>query len=146
MTRAVHLSTPVDGGTARTSQSSTVPSSRALGVPCPAPQAVADQEPWWITNYRGRGPHQRYSHHNHAETRRSIGFFIHHLGLRPRQAILDLCCAFGRHTHEFTLRGLHRTVGVDDLSPDMLAHAASSAGADGQRPRFVRADVRALPS
>ncbi|MGM9379223.1 class I SAM-dependent methyltransferase [Streptomyces longwoodensis] len=110
----------------------------------PRAQAVPDQEPWWITNYRGRGPHQRYSHHNHAKTRRSVGFFIHHMGLQPSQAILDLCCAFGRHTHEFTRLGFPRTVGVD-LSPDMLAHAASSAGANGRRPRFVRADVRALP-
>lgn len=110
----------------------------------PRNQAVADQEPWWIANYRGRGPHQRYDHHNHAKTQRTVGFFIHHMGLQRGQAILDLCCAFGRHTHEFTRRGFHRTVGVD-LSPDMLAHAASSAGADGHRPHFVRADVRVLP-
>ncbi|MEU8588619.1 class I SAM-dependent methyltransferase [Streptomyces sp. NPDC048664] len=110
----------------------------------PRNQAVADQEPWWIANYRGRGPHQRYGHHNHAKTQRTVDFFIHRMGLESGQAILDLCCAFGRHTHEFTRRGFHRTVGVD-LSPDMLAHAASSAGTDGRRPRFVRADVRALP-
>jgi ubiquinone/menaquinone biosynthesis C-methylase UbiE len=67
------------------------------------------------------------------------------MGLLPSQTILDLCCAFGRHTHEFTRRDFHRTVGVD-LSPDMLAHATSSAGANGRRrPHFVRADVRALP-
>ncbi|MGW2105069.1 class I SAM-dependent methyltransferase [Streptomyces sp. NPDC001948] len=110
----------------------------------PRNQAVADQEPWWITNYRGRGPHQRYDHHNHAKTHRTVGFFIHHMGLQPGQAILDLCCAFGRHTHELTRRGFPRTVGVD-LSPDMLAHAASSAGTGGRRASFVRADVRALP-
>jgi ubiquinone/menaquinone biosynthesis C-methylase UbiE len=110
----------------------------------PRYEAVADQEPWWITNYRGRGPHQRYGHHNHAKTHRTVGFFIQHMGLEPDQAILDLCCAFGRHTHEFTRRGFHRAIGVD-LSPDMLAHAASSAGTHGRRPSFVRADVRALP-
>ncbi|MEU2133589.1 hypothetical protein [Streptomyces sp. NPDC018352] len=40
----------------------------------PRNRAVADQEPWWITNYRGRGPHQRYDHHNHAKTPRTVGF------------------------------------------------------------------------
>ncbi|MEW1760455.1 class I SAM-dependent methyltransferase [Streptomyces cyaneofuscatus] len=110
----------------------------------PHDQAVAEQAPWWIANYRGRGPHQRYGHHNHAKTQRTVGFFIHHMGLTPRQAILDLCCAFGRHTHELTRRGFHRAIGVD-LSPDMLAHAASSVGTDGRRPHFLRADVRALP-
>lgn len=99
----------------------------------PRNQAIADQDPWWIANYRGRGPHQRYDHHNQAKTQRTVGFFIRHMGLEPGQAILDLCCAFGRHTHEFTQRGFNRAVGVD-LSPDMLAHAASSATADGRRP------------
>ncbi|MFF8916921.1 class I SAM-dependent methyltransferase [Streptomyces sp. NPDC015032] len=110
----------------------------------PRNPALADQEPWWITNYRGQGPHQRYGHHNHAKTQRTVGFLIQHMHLEPSQAILDLCSAFGRHTHEFTRRGFHRAIGVD-LSPDMLAHAASSAGTDGRRPPFVRADVRALP-
>ncbi|MEU1824119.1 class I SAM-dependent methyltransferase [Streptomyces abikoensis] len=110
----------------------------------PRNQAVDDQEPWWITNYRGRAPYQRYGHHNHHKTHRTVGFFIHYMSLKPGQAILDLWCAFGRHTHEFTRRGFRRAVGVD-LSPDMLAHAASSAAAGGWHPRFVRADVRALP-
>ncbi|MFG2210446.1 class I SAM-dependent methyltransferase [Streptomyces sp. NPDC048638] len=106
--------------------------------------AVTDQEPWWITNYRGSGPLQRYSHHNLAKTRRTIDFYIRHLGLEPGQTILDLCCAFGRHTRELTQRGFLRAIGVD-LSPDMLAHATSSDSVAGQRARFVRADVRALP-
>lgn len=106
--------------------------------------AVADQEPWWITNYRGRGPLQRYSHHNLTKTHRTIDFYIRHLGLEPDQTILDLCCAFGRHTHALTQRGFPRAVGVD-LSPDMLTHATSQDAADGPRSRFVRADVRALP-
>ncbi|MFI1700346.1 class I SAM-dependent methyltransferase [Streptomyces bobili] len=103
-----------------------------------------DQEPWWITNYRGHAPVQRYSHHNLAKTRRTIDFYIRHLGLEPDQTILDLCCAFGRHTRELTQRGYARAVGVD-LSPDMLTHATSRDADAGQRPRFVRADVRALP-
>ncbi|MFI6287627.1 class I SAM-dependent methyltransferase [Streptomyces sp. NPDC051018] len=106
--------------------------------------ADTDQEPWWITNYRGRNPLQRYSHHNRTKTRRTVDFYIRYLSLEPNQTILDLCCAFGRHTHELTQRGFPRAVGVD-LSADMLAHAISSDAAGGQRPRFLRADIRALP-
>ncbi|MGW4200916.1 class I SAM-dependent methyltransferase [Streptomyces sp. NPDC004726] len=106
--------------------------------------ASTDQEPWWITNYRGPGPIQRYTHHNLSKTRRTIDFYICHLGLEPDQTILDLCCAFGRHTRELTQRGYARAIGVD-LSPDMLAHATSRNAAGGKRPRFVRADIRALP-
>lgn len=106
--------------------------------------AVTDPEPWWITNYRGSSPLQRYSHHSPAKTRRTVDFYVRHLGLEPDQMILDLCCALGRHTSELTRRGFARIVGVD-LSPDRLAHATSRAAAGGERPCFVRADVRALP-
>lgn len=110
----------------------------------PRNPASADQKPWWITNYLGRAPRERYGHHNHTRTQRTVGFLVQHMGLNPGQTILDLCCAFGRHTHELARSGFHRAVGVD-LSPDMLAHAASLADGDGRPPRFLRADVRALP-
>lgn len=52
--------------------------------------AVTDQEPWWITNYRGHGPVQRYSHHDFTKTRRAIELYTMVVGtLQLSRAVSD---------------------------------------------------------
>jgi len=65
--------------------------------------------------------------------------------LRPRRGapVLDLCCGHGRHDMELARRG-YSVVGVD-LSAPSLARARVSAVGLEPRPRYVQADVRALP-
>jgi ubiquinone/menaquinone biosynthesis C-methylase UbiE len=110
----------------------------------PSSAVEPDSEPWWISNYRGTDYVERYGSHDGATTARDIGFLVRHLELEPRHTILDLCCAFARHTRELTRRGYTGTTGVD-LSTDLLGHAADAARADGEQPRLLHADVRALP-
>ncbi|MFD7919670.1 class I SAM-dependent methyltransferase [Streptomyces sp. NPDC059740] len=110
----------------------------------PATTRAADREPWWIANYRGTGYVERYGSHDGATTRRDVDFLIDHLALRGDDTILDLCCAFARHTRELTRRGYTGTTGVD-LSPDLLGHAATTAAAAGEPLSLLHADIRDLP-
>ncbi|NJQ04017.1 class I SAM-dependent methyltransferase [Streptomyces lonarensis] len=110
----------------------------------PHQPSAPDEEPWWITNYRGSAYVERYGSHDAATTERDVDFLVSRLGLRTGHTILDLCCAFARHTRELTRRGYGRTTGVD-LSQDMLRHAAATAEAAGERLSLLHADVRDLP-
>ncbi|MFE9679307.1 class I SAM-dependent methyltransferase [Streptomyces sp. NPDC006259] len=112
--------------------------------PAPAPAPAPDGDPWWISNYRGTGYLERYSSHDGATTRRDVAFLTARLALQTDHTILDLCCAFARHTAELTRRGYTHTTGVD-LSQDLLDHAAATAAADGERINLLNADVRDLP-
>ncbi|HTN53806.1 MAG TPA: class I SAM-dependent methyltransferase [Anaeromyxobacter sp.] len=67
------------------------------------------------------------------------------LRLGPQSRVLDLACGEGRHA--WTLAGrAGRVVGLE-RSREYLAAAARGAGTGGglARPRFLRADLRALP-
>jgi len=61
-----------------------------------------------------------------------IDFLEHHIPLRPPSRILEVGCAWGRHTAELLRRGYTNVVSVD-IDPAMLAHA---------RRRLVTADLR----
>ncbi|HVO21174.1 MAG TPA: class I SAM-dependent methyltransferase [Anaeromyxobacter sp.] len=56
--------------------------------------------------------------------------------------LLDLACGHGRHA--WALAGVAAVVGVD-RSRAYLARAEARGPAGGRRPRFIRADLRALP-
>ncbi|MCX4682151.1 class I SAM-dependent methyltransferase [Streptomyces sp. NBC_01433] len=112
--------------------------------PAPAPAPTPHGDPWWISNYRGTGYLERYGSHDGATTRRDVAFLTARLALKTHHTILDLCCAFARHTAELTRRGYTHTTGVD-LSQDLLDHAAATTAADGERINLLHADVRSLP-
>ncbi len=65
------------------------------------------------------------------------------LDLRPRDLVLDLACGHGRHA--LALAGSVRTIVGLDRSRPYLERADAAARADAPRPRFVQADLRALP-
>lgn len=102
----------------------------------PSPTAEPNNEPWWISNYRGTDYMERYGSHD-------IDFLVRHLELEPPHTILGLCCAFARHTRELTRRGYTGTTGVD-LSTDPLGHAADAACADGEELRLLHATDEGL--
>lgn len=104
----------------------------------------AAQDPWWVTNYQGTAYVERYGHHDGEVTRREVAFLIEHARIQPRESVVDLCCAFGRHLLELTRLGYTRTVGAD-LSAALLQHARQAGRALGLDLATVRADVRALP-
>jgi len=62
------------------------------------------------------------------------------LELEPEASILDLCCGPGRHSLEFSRRGL-RVTGVD-RNADYLRRARRRAKAEGLHVEFVREDMR----
>ena len=61
-----------------------------------------------------------------------IDFVERHIPLRPSSRLLEVGCAWGRHTDELLRRGYAHVVSVD-IDPAMLAHA---------RRRLVDADLR----
>ncbi len=62
------------------------------------------------------------------------------LGVKPKAAILDLCCGPGRHALELARRGFVVT-GVD-RTPSYLEQARKQAEAEGLTVEFVKADMR----
>ncbi|MDD5629254.1 MAG: class I SAM-dependent methyltransferase, partial [Elusimicrobia bacterium] len=70
-------------------------------------------------------------------------FLAKALGLRPGQAVLDLCCGPGRHSLLLARKGL-RVTGLDFCEP-YLRQARRRARRLRVRPRFVQGDMRAIP-
>jgi ubiquinone/menaquinone biosynthesis C-methylase UbiE len=64
------------------------------------------------------------------------------LALSPSHRVLDLACGHGRHA--WALASAAEVVGVDRSRPYLERASRGRAGAGGA-PRFVRADLRALP-
>ncbi len=69
-------------------------------------------------------------------------FLARALGLRRGSRLLDVCCGTGRHDFELARRGVE-VVGAD-VTREYLELAKRRAGR-ARNPRFVRADMRALP-
>ena len=96
-------------------------------------------DPWYVEAFR-EGYLRLYPHRDLSAARRETGFLLAQ-GLRGR--VLDLCCGFGRHT--LALREQSVDAFGIDLSPELLAHAASQPGWELLRGRILRGDARALP-
>ncbi len=105
---------------------------------------LSASSPWWVTNYQGTAYIERYGHHDGATTERDVNFIIRNTDAGHDDVILDLCCAFGRHTRELVRLGYTKTIGLD-LSFDLLAYARRDAQKKGCTIRTVQADIRRLP-
>lgn len=93
-----------------------------------------------------------YAHRDEQEAQQTVALLAGVLALRPGMQVLDAPCGAGRHARMFARLGC-RVTGLD-LSADLLASATE---ADRERddlrrrrlelapPRYVRADLRALP-
>jgi SAM-dependent methyltransferase len=69
-------------------------------------------------------------------------FMVQRLGLRPGMSVLDVGCGLGLHAVELARLGIS-VVGLD-LSPSMLARAASEAKELGLAIEFVQGDMREM--
>lgn len=68
-----------------------------------------------------------------------VDFLVEELELQPGRSILDVGCGTGRHSIEMARRG-YRVTGLD-LSQEMLARAASAAGAAGVEVEWIRSNA-----
>lgn len=99
--------------------------------------------PWYEAFFRGDYL-AVYGHEFTADRAESeIAFVERALGLRPDDAVLDLCCGQGRHAVLLAKRG-YRVTG-QDLSSEYLAIAAEAARAAGCSIETVRSDMRLIP-
>lgn len=104
------------------------------------------EHPWYSeeAGYFGRPFLEEYGSWMTPEiTRRQVAFTEACLGLDAGSSILDLACGVGRHTlllsrHGFRLTGL-------DLNRSLVERARASARLLRLAPRWVVADMRALP-
>jgi len=84
-----------------------------------------------------------YPHRNDSEAEANAPAIVKLLGLAAGQRVLDVASGAGRYSRALSRRGLLVT-GID-LSSDLLEEARElSPGLPGS-PRYIRADVRALP-
>lgn len=81
-----------------------------------------------------------YPHRDLASARHEMAWVLEQ-GIGGR--ILDLCCGFGRHS--LALLDAGSDVFGIDLSPQLLAQAATLPGGERLRGRLARADARLLP-
>lgn len=92
----------------------------------------------WETFFAGHAP--VYGENPFTkDTVREVDFLLHILGLETGASVLDVGCGTGRHAiqlakHGFSVTGL-------DLSPEMLAQAASAARASSVQVHWVREDA-----
>jgi SAM-dependent methyltransferase len=109
---------------------------RAAAVPG---SAVSDEHA--RVTYDAFAPHydEFTAHHDYEAWTRTLEGLARACGLRGRR-LLDVACGTGKSFEEFLARGYEVT--ACDLSPGMLAVAASRAG---ERARLLEADMRELP-
>src|SRR5947207_15624617 len=74
-------------------------------------------------------------------TKAEVDFVTKVLALRPGARILDVPCGFGGHSAELARRG-YSVIGVD--LPGVMLREARLRYSEGDRPRFVRGDMRRL--
>jgi len=99
--------------------------------------------PWYVEAFRA-GYLDVYAHRDDDAALGEVAFPAAAAGLVAGQRVLDAGCGAGRHARALAARGL-AVIGLD-LSGDLL----SAAVRDGETvalatPRYVRADLRALP-
>jgi SAM-dependent methyltransferase len=100
---------------------------------------MTGEQPWYVSAFGSDYP-DVYPHRDLASAREEVEHLLS-AGIGGR--VLDLCCGFGRHSLAMGQRGLD-VFGVD-LSPELLARAATLPGASVLAGRLVRADARAVP-
>jgi len=100
---------------------------------------VSGQRDWFVEAF-GEDYRTVYPHRDLASARREMAWVLEQ-GIGGR--ILDLCCGFGRHSLALLDAGAD-VFGVD-LSPQLLAQAATLPGGERLRGRLARADARVLP-
>ncbi|MDH4222246.1 MAG: class I SAM-dependent methyltransferase [candidate division Zixibacteria bacterium] len=76
-------------------------------------------------------------------TSKEIDGVVKILGVKPRNRILDLCCGYGRHSHELARRG-YKVTGYD-LSSFFIQRAKREAESLKIKVKFVQGDMRELP-
>jgi ubiquinone/menaquinone biosynthesis C-methylase UbiE len=74
------------------------------------------------------------------QTKKDVDFLIQELKLATGSKVLDLFCGTGRHSIEFTKRGID-AVGIE-YNPDYLAAAQERASQASVHPKFIQGDVR----
>ena len=77
-----------------------------------------------------------------AQAPKEAAFVLRALGLKRRQAVLDVCCGTGRHSLLLAERGL-KVTGLDVTAEYLREARWRAQGADN--PVFVRGDMRRLP-
>jgi SAM-dependent methyltransferase len=108
-----------------------------LGASRASPGAL-DAARWWDAAF-GAAYLAVYAHRDEASARAEAAFAADVLGGVAGRRVLDAGCGAGRHARALASLGA-RVVGLD-RSADLLAAAARA----GRGPRYVRADLRALP-
>ena len=78
------------------------------------------------------------------EERGQVEFLLGRLSAGPGDRLLDVGCGQGRYSLSFAQRAL-RVTGLDD-SPSLLREARRLTESAGAEVRWVRGDMRALPS
>jgi len=96
---------------------------------------------WYEKLYRNR-----YSHlcgfASPEETRKEVQFVTNVLQLKPGDHLLDLCCGFGRHTHEIAKLAGCRVTGFD-LSAEYIQLAREKYSTANTH--YQQGDMRHLP-
>ena len=95
-------------------------------------------DPDWYRQHFNEDYRTLYAARSDEEAEAQAAFAAERLGIKPGDAVLDLCCGHGRHLAAFARRDI-RATGVD-LSLALLADAARRRAGS-----LFRADMRALP-
>jgi SAM-dependent methyltransferase len=96
----------------------------------------------WYKHWFGNEYLTVYADRDLEEARTLVRLIESQIPMSPQHLILDLCCGQGRHANLLASKG-YRAVGLD-LSRTLLEVAGYRTGKAGN-PRFVQADMRALP-
>ncbi|MBM3332827.1 methyltransferase domain-containing protein [candidate division WOR-3 bacterium] len=94
-----------------------------------------EDDQFWKMYERAMFPQQRID-----AAREQAGQLVARLGLKPGQAVLDLCCGPGRFSLELARRG-YRVTGVD-RTRSYLAEARRAARREKLEVEFVQEDMR----
>jgi SAM-dependent methyltransferase len=97
---------------------------------------------WFEDLYNRQIYFELYSESDTRLATQEVDSIVRLLGLEPGQALLDVCCGYGRHAIELAKRGYHVT-GID-LSPLQIQAAIKSAHAADVRVNFIVGDARKM--
>lgn len=98
---------------------------------------------WYVSNYQNLDYIKSYQDRDFNVTKREVSFILDNIKLNKTDLVVDVCCAGGRHLHEFARRGYKNLIGID-LSKELLNYAQKISDNLEYPIKYFQRDMRNL--